>query len=118
MRTSSSESSAMRTRKGLSGTPTTSAVFSNLIGFSVRCGRSLCQGEAKSRALIHLPLGPDSAVMPLNDSLDSGQANAGAAKLALIVQPLEWAEQMFRPGHVEPSPVVAQKIGSRAVALG
>ena len=67
--------------------------------------------------MIDRALGPDSAPMPLNHALDRGQADAGAAKLALIVQPFEGGKQIGGARHVESCPVVPHEIGSRAVAL-
>src|SRR5438093_4748737 len=55
--------------------------------------------------------------MAVNDSLHRRQPNARAAKLALIVQPLEWREQIVRSRHVKTRAVVAHEISSGSISL-
>ena len=86
-----------------------------LIRSSLR--RFVGQGETKGCAIIDYALGPDFAPVPQNHSLDRGQADAGAAKLALIVQALEWAKQLGGARHIESGAVVAHEIRSGPVRL-
>src|SRR6266436_5322727 len=84
---------------------------------SIQCRSLIRQGEAKGCTLIDDALGPDSAPMPPNHSLDGCQTDARAPKLALIVQPLEWGKQMVGPRHVESGAVVPHEISAYAVGL-
>src|SRR3546814_3089099 len=60
---------------------------------------------------------PDAAVMARDDTLDAGQADAGAGELGRCMQALEHAEQLVRIGHVEPGAVVADAEPVAAVGL-
>ena len=56
--------------------------------------------------------------MPANDALHGGKADSGAVELGGRVQPLEYAEQFRRVGHVEPSAVIAHEICRRVAVDG
>src|SRR3546814_2388206 len=55
--------------------------------------------------------------MARDDTLDAGQADAGAGELGRRMQALEHAEQLVRIGHVEPGAVVADAEPVAAVGL-
>ena len=46
-------------------------------------------------SFVHLSFGPHAAAVPLDNSLDYGQANAGAVVFISTVQPLEDAEDLM-----------------------
>src|SRR3546814_5317720 len=65
------------------------------------CGRALAlggfqgrwKGEVESGALAGFGFCPDAAVMARDDTLDAGQADAGAGELGRCMQALEHAER-------------------------
>jgi len=67
------------------------------------------QGKEKSGALALLADAPDSAAMPLNDPLHSGQADTGSGVLSGIMQPLEWDEEIGSVLHIETDAVIPDK---------
>ena len=85
--------------------------------FYIRFSRFTPQREAKCRTVIDDALGPDFTLMAVDDSLYGRQPYARATKLTLIVQTLEWREQIAGARHVETRAVVAHKIGLGAIGL-
>src|SRR6266571_2317219 len=91
---------------GLSSTSSTILLSSN--------GPSLPESEVDGRPLAGSADGPHPSAVPGHDALDGGQADADSRELVLAVQALERAEQLVRVGHLEPRPVVPDKIGPLA----
>ena len=56
--------------------------------------------------------------MARDDTLDDGEADAGAFELRVAMQPLEHAEQLVRASHVEAGAVVLHPIGVFPVGRG
>ena len=52
------------------------------------------QGEVKGGTLPGRGLGPDRAAVARDDPVHAGQANAGAVKLRLVMEPLKSAKQL------------------------
>ena len=67
------------------------------------------QCEVEGRALVGLGLRPGPPAVARDDAADVGQANPGAFKFVLAMQPLENAEQFVGVFHVKPGAVVADK---------
>ena len=67
---------------------------------------------------VGLALGPHAAAVPLNDALDSVQANPSAGRLVLAVAPLKGAKQPLQVGHNRAGPIIAHKKGALAVFPG
>src|SRR6266403_4010087 len=78
---------------------------------------SVGQGEIKRGSFVHLSLRPDATAVTLNDALNDGQADAGAFEVLHSMQPLKDAEQLRRITHIEPGPVVANKINGFSILL-
>src|SRR5215510_1682631 len=72
--------------------------------------RRLGQREIERRPSADGALCPNLAVMAFNDALHDGQSNAGAFKLALVVQSLKYAEELLRIRHVEAGSVVPNEV--------
>src|SRR5438445_8271303 len=77
----------------------------------------LPQAEEKRCPMARLGVHPDLAVVPAEDPLHDGQADARAGELALVMQALEGAEQPVRIGHVEAYAVVGDEAVPLAVVL-
>src|SRR5438552_9025777 len=95
---------------GLSSTSSTILLSSN--------GPSLPESEVDGRPLAGSADGPHPSAVPGHDALDGGQTDPDPRELVLAVQTLERPEQLVRVRHLEPRPVVPDKIGPLARLLG
>src|SRR4051812_8973911 len=64
------------------------------------------QREEERSASVERGLRPGSAAMAAYDATHRGEADTGAGEFRRLVQPLEYAKQFFRVGHVEADSVV------------
>src|SRR5690349_835812 len=67
------------------------------------------QRKIKRGALVEGAPGPDAAAVAVDDALDGCQADAGALKLALVMEFLEQAEQPVSVGWIKSDAVIAHK---------
>src|SRR4030088_2679852 len=67
---------------------------------------SVSQSEKKSGALIDGRLDPDTATVSRDNSLCRSQADSGAFKLRILVQPLERCEELVGIRDIEPGAVI------------
>ena len=65
--------------------------------------------KPKGSAFADATLSPNSAAMPVNDSLDTGEPNTGAFELVACVQPLEYSKELVGLFHVESHAIVPNK---------
>ena len=68
--------------------------------------------------MVDRPLCPHAPTMPLHDSLDDRQTDAGALELLGAVEPLEDAEQLVGVFHLESRTVVPDEVRQLARAGG
>ena len=68
------------------------------------------EGEIERCASLHRALGPDLAPVAVNDTLHSGELDAGAFKVRLSVQTLESYKKLLRVRRIETRPAVPHEI--------
>src|SRR5436309_8150977 len=73
--------------------------------------------EINRRPLIGLALRPHAPAVAIDYAADDGEADAGALKLAHIVQALERNKQFVDVGHVESGAVVAHEVDGMIVLV-
>ena len=61
-------------------------------------------------------LGPNLAAVPINDPLDSGEADAGTGKLSRGVESSEGTKKLVGVSHVKAYAVIAHEISGSAFA--
>src|SRR5512135_3912235 len=71
--------------------------------------------ERKRGPLFRLSFAPDASVVPMDDPLDRGQADARSIEFCRGMQPLERSEELIRISHVESGPIVPDIIGSHSI---
>src|SRR5208282_5278358 len=109
---------------GLSSTSSISTLFSSMEPSSHRRGAGLpgpleaFQREEKCRAFVHFRLGPDAAVVLVDDALHGHQSHSGALKIFGAMEPLEDAEQFVGVLHAETHAIVPDEDHAVAVAFG
>jgi hypothetical protein len=69
------------------------------------------KGKIKGGSFAYFPLGPDLAAMAMDNTLDQGEADAGAWEFSFRVQALKGAEKFVGVGHVKTGAIVADKVG-------
>src|SRR5437588_2954135 len=65
--------------------------------------------EVKGRSLFNRAFSPDAASMPIDDALNSRQANSCALEFIGSVKALERAEQLVGKSHLETSAIIADE---------
>src|SRR5581483_1112429 len=75
------------------------------------------QGEKECRALIDVGFRPNASSVPMNNTLNDGQPDAGALVFFGAVQALENAEKFIGIFHVKADPVIPHVIDGRAVVV-
>jgi hypothetical protein len=73
--------------------------------------------ERKTGAEAGHAIGPDSSVVPLENALDDGQADAGPREVRQDMQALEYAEKLMVTRHVESNAVVKEIEDGLAAAV-
>src|SRR5947209_2305430 len=73
--------------------------------------------EVEGRSPINRAFSPDAASVPIDDALNSRQANACALEFICGVQALERAEQLVGKRHLEASAIVADEKDCLTVSL-
>ena len=71
--------------------------------------------EEKSCSLTHRTFSPDTTTVSMDNSLYSGQSDAGPRKLLVQVEALEGTEEPVGISHIESTTVIAYKIFSRFI---
>src|SRR2546430_13375026 len=73
--------------------------------------------EVKGRSLFNRAFSPDAASMPIDDALNSRQANACALEFSGSVEALERAKQLVGVSYVEASAVIADEKDRLTISL-
>src|SRR5436190_21764276 len=64
------------------------------------------------RSTVDGGVGPDTAPVAMNNTVDDGQADAGSFEIFGAMQALENAEELVRKTHVEAGAIVPYRIGA------
>ena len=59
--------------------------------------------------MIDLAVRPDAPAMTVDDAVDRGQADTGAAEFFGVMETLEETEKLMGVSHIEASPVITDK---------
>ena len=74
-----------------------------------QCGAWSRKRKIKSRALVHLRIGPNSPAMLLHDALNGGQPDAASFEIVLAMKALKDAKELVGILHAEPHAVVPHR---------
>jgi hypothetical protein len=88
-----------------------------MIFASTRSRPEVSKRQGERRNLAHDTLGPDTAIVTVDDALDRGEADARALEPIRGMQPLERAQESVGIGHIEAGTIVPNDKNGFAVVL-